>query len=281
MSSILAAVLTLAAVAALALCWRRLAAIYERDTVWAYLLSRTQWTDRPFEAALVDGLPDAAQRYFLAAIAEGTPLRTVAVIRTTAELAPAGVPVGLRGDQMLAARQGAVWRFRATGSGLPFSGFVSLHDGRSRAASWSLGLLPSSRLSGWNDPARLSQQMLVDAMLWTPAAILLEADAAWTEIGRDRARAVITTDTATIEIEIAVDAAGQLTAIGSRVIDRDAPECSEAFTMAAPSDFRTIDGYTVPHIIAFDTGGGDRSLLGRVKLDDVRYAGPWIGSSHS
>ena len=52
----------------LALWWRRLAVIYERDTIWAYLLSRTQWTDTPFAAALVDGLPDAAQ---LARMREG------------------------------------------------------------------------------------------------------------------------------------------------------------------------------------------------------------------
>lgn len=89
------------------------------------------------------------------------------------------------------------------------------------------------------------------------------------------------TDTATIEIEIAVDAAGQLTAIGSRVIDRDAPECSEAFTMAAPSDFphdRWLHGaahYRLRHRRRIIT------LLARVTLDDLRYAGPWIGSSHS
>lgn len=126
----------LAAVAALALWWRRLAVIYERDTIWAYLLSRTQWTDTPPSQRLSSmACPMRRGAFFLAAIAEGTPLRTVAVMRTTAELAPPGMPVVLRGEQMLAARQGAVWRFRATGSGLPFSGFVSLHDGRSRVAS--------------------------------------------------------------------------------------------------------------------------------------------------
>jgi hypothetical protein len=120
--------------------------------------------------------------------------------------------------------------------------------------------------------------MFLEAMLFAPAAILL-ADGKWSDEGTGVARFSVAAGGATCEIDIIVGETGRPKALRGRVVAADG-RSSGALT-ATPSDFRATDGHTVPHHVTFSEEREVPPLLATFRLDDIRYAGPWIGSSHS
>ncbi|WP_220250806.1 DUF6544 family protein [Billgrantia montanilacus] len=105
--------LALVLIAVLAMQAWRLADNRAMDNAWAWLQSQALATVETFDPAMVEDLPDAAQRYFLYTIAPGTPLHVVSEIHMTGELgfgtkeAPGYRP--MRARQILAPPHGFIW----------------------------------------------------------------------------------------------------------------------------------------------------------------------------
>jgi hypothetical protein len=171
----------------------------------------------PFDPAMVEGLPGPARRWFLRAIAPGTPLRAVAEIEMEGELglgdrdAPRYLP--MRARQVLAPPHGFVW-IATMASGWPMR--VSGSDGYAASGAaggawtrfWLLGLVPVARAADTPDLLRsAAARGIAEAALWAPAALLPGEGVVWEPVDDRRARAVVSHggERFPVELEVAED----------------------------------------------------------------------------
>lgn len=274
-------------VSALALLFYRVIEVRDRDTAWGFLTSRTPWHDLPFDIALVADLPEPARRFFTFAIGPGAPMRTVAELRITGKLSVGSKrfgPFAMRAYQVLSAPHGSVTRFYSIGRRLPLSGAAVLNGEHARMTFWFLRLIPLSRLNQSLSAEALFARMIVEALLWTPAALLPREGISWQLTGQHEAKLIVASGRFAQEFEIAVDADGRLQSI--RATGTEGSEMGNSWggpLYASPSDFRRFGGYCLPASVEFgrSDGHGTPPLLFRLFVEDIRLRGPWIGSSQS
>lgn len=272
---------------ALALLCYRVMEIRDRDTAWGFLTSRTPWHDLPFDPALVADLPGPARRFFTFAIGPGAPMRTVAELRISGKLSlrPKRLgPFAARAYQVLAAPHGSVTRFYSVSRHLPLSGAAVLNGEQARVTFWFLRLIPLPRLIQSLSAEALFERMIVDALLWTPAALLPREGISWQLSGQNEAKLIVTSGRFAQEFEIVVDPDGRLQSI--RTTGTGGSETGNGWSgslFASPSDFRRFGGYCLPASVEFgrSDGHGTSPLLFRLFVEDIRLRGPWIGSSQS
>jgi hypothetical protein len=250
----------------------RLRATRERDSAWAWVATRVPCRDEPFGEKHLAQLPAVAQRFYRFAIAPSAPIRTVAEIRHAGFLGSGGRRV--KAFQILACPYGAVWRYSGQDA-FPFSGFASFWKAGILSSFWHLGFLParSSTSSTSSDPFG---RMLVDALLWTPAALLPRRGIEWTEVDEVTARVTVDWERHTRTVELALEPDGQP---GEILLLSE--EGQENGLCAKPSEFDTVEGYRLPMRAEFRDSARTASFLSRSKLRGIRFPGPWIGSSHS
>jgi hypothetical protein len=111
---------------------------------------------------MVDGLPEPARRYFLRAIAPGTPLSTVVELDMEGEigLADKDTPgyMPMRARQILAPPHGFVW-LPAMGSGLStITGSDAYAGGEGWPRFWLAGFIPVARSSPTPDYLRSARE---------------------------------------------------------------------------------------------------------------------------
>lgn len=145
-----------------------------------------------FQPVMVANLPEPAQRYFMFSIAEGTPILPVAEFRMTGlfSLGNKDQPnyMKMEAHQVLAAPYGFVWKMKAQGGHLGFSG----SDSAAWTRFWMGGLLPVARAGGDGDHARAAfGRYIAEAVFWTPAAILPGPDVDWQATGSDGAKVTV------------------------------------------------------------------------------------------
>lgn len=241
----------------------RLREICGRDTVWAALRSTTVWRDVPFDLDAIEGLPPPARRFFGRAIDQGTPIRTVAIV-TLSEVGRWRLF-----HQLLAVPVGGVSRFRKRGM-VPISGFMAQERGKAQARAWMLGVLPWLRFDG-EDPSAVAA-LVIQAVLFVPGSVLPGPGITWRGLSDTRASLDIATPDLhqVVEIEVADD--GTLVAVSARN--------QGAGLLARPRDFGPAQGHVLPHAVTFE-GQASPFLPSQARLKDIRYAGPWAGSSHT
>lgn len=189
----LAAIILVALVLAVAGGLAMLGAIDRRAarTAWHDLAARDDWRSGVFDPAMVAGLPEPAQRYFLYTIAPGTPIATTARIVMTGEIglgtrdAPGYRPVEAR--QILAPPHGFVWKVS-----LPQ---MSGSDGMTPDSSWTrfrlFGLVPVVRATGADHLRSSLGRVIAEGAMWTPAAFLPGPGVEWQAVDETTARAVV------------------------------------------------------------------------------------------
>jgi hypothetical protein len=251
------------------LLWRRLVHLYESDSVWAALVSKTPWHDDRFDESMVADLPVAARRFFLFAIRPGTSLRTVVELKSTANILN-----GRRRStevevyQVLAAPYGSLSRYDSTNSLFALSGTSLLHDERASVRFWRWKVFALACRSASNI---LFERMGIEAALWSPAALLPRNDVVWHEVNETTARAVMAWGELSQSIEIIVQPTGRLECVRST-----GPNA----TTATPENFRRFSGYCLPTEVEFQKLH-EATLPSRSKIETIRFVGPWIGSSHT
>lgn len=246
-----------------------------RDAAWQTLATKTPWQAPPFEPSMLEGLPEAAQRYFAATIRPGTALLPVVQLKLRGDVA--GLPGGrrreMRGYEMLSPPFGSVLRLYPGRGATGHSGTV-IFDGTIRARFWWFGLVPAGR--GEPGPAHMATRLLVESLLWSPVALLPGGKAHWREAGNDAARVSMKIAGEQREAEIGISADGRLQAI------RTVSPAGEAQVTATPSDYRKFDGYFLPARVVFDyhVPQGAPGFL-EARVERVRFIGPWAGSRRS
>ncbi len=174
-----------------------------------------QPSDPPrYSADLVADLPEPARRYFAFAIAEGTPLFTVAKIEMNGRfsLGTKETPnyMEMRATQVLAAPEGFVWKPSVRSGHLRMSG----SDSGSWTRFWLGGLFPVARAGGTPDHRRSAfGRYAAEAVFWTPAAILPGPNVTWEAVSGDVARVTMRHDELEQAVDVTVDGEGRPTEV--------------------------------------------------------------------
>lgn len=202
-----------------------------------------------FSALMVADLPEPARRFFMFAIAEGTPLLPVARLEMSGQfsLGTKDEPnyFDMRAEQVLAAPEGFVWKMTSETSHLGLSGSDTAHWTR----FWLGGVLPVTRFGGVDDHARSAfGRYVAEAVIWTPAAVLPGPNVTWA--GLDEDRAVVTIRHGELEqvVEVIVAPDGQPTHVVFQRWSDANPEKTYQFQQfgAELSDFHMSQGFRVP-----------------------------------
>lgn len=178
------------------------------------LLALREPAPRQFSEEMIADLPSPVQRYFRFAIAPGTPLARVAeiemegVFRLGEKDAPR--PMRMSATQVLALPDGFIWRMSARSGAMMVSGSDSLGWTRFRA----MGLLPVARTGGTPDHQRSAfARLLMEAVAWTPAALLPSPDVRWRAVDDMTIAVAVTYEGEEEEAFISVDSSGRPIAV--------------------------------------------------------------------
>lgn len=223
--------------------------------VWRELIEKAGPPQAVFSDAMIEGLPEPAQRYFRYMIEEGAPLILTVEIDMRGELGlgtldqPKYQPMSAR--QVLAAPHGLVWQMQA--------GAISGSDGATADTSWTrfwlFKLIPVVRVGGGPDHHRSAFGRVVsEGAFWVPASLLPSEFARWESVDQTTARAVVRYAGLEQAVEITVAESGQPTRV---VIPRWSNENPEKVFREQPfggelSNFKRFAGYMLPTHV---TGG--------------------------
>ncbi len=232
-----------------------------------------------FDPALVADLPEPARRYFAFAIAPGTPLYTVAVIKMTGQFAlgdrDAPNYMQMTAQQTLAAPHGFVWSMRAGRGAMRVSG----SDSGRWTRFWAMGLAPVARSGGTSDHARSAFGRYVsEAVFWTPAALLPGQGVRWEAVDKSTARVIVTHGDLSQSVDVTVDAGGRPGKVEFPRWTNANPD--EVFRLQPfggyLSEFRTFAGFTLPtHVEAGNHfGTEDYFPFFIADVHDVRFPAP-------
>lgn len=226
------------------------------ERAWARIAAHASADAPRFTADLVDGLPEPARRYFLFAIAPGTPLRTVAEIEMVGSLGlgsrdvPAYKP--MRAREILAPPHGFVWQ-ASVGSGvLRFAGSDAYVDGEAWVRFSGLGVLPVARPRSTPDLVRSASARSMLEALWVPAALLPGNNVVWEAIDDRCARAVFTHRGNRFALDLRVEENGRPSSVVGQRWSNANPDRVYRFQPfgASVEAVGTFDGFTVPTCIS-------------------------------
>lgn len=214
-----------------------------------------------FSKTMVRDLPEPARRFLTFAIAEGTPLYTVAEIEMQGQfsLGDKDAPnyMAMTAKQVLAAPEGFVWKMSARSGLMRLSGSDAGHWTR----FWLAGLVPIARLGGNPDHTRSAfGRYVAEAAFWTPAALLPGTGVIWESVDDDTARFTMAHNGMKQSVDVSVDRLGCPTQV---VFQRWSNANSQGVHQLQPfggvlSAFHEVQGFQVPtHIEAGNFFGTD------------------------
>lgn len=263
----------------------RLADNRAMEQAWVWLQSQESATVETFDPAMVEGLPDAARRYFLYTIAPGTPLHVGSEIQMTGEIGlgskedPGYRPMQAR--QILAPPHGFIWHLERAGAGLmQMSGSDGMAEGRSWTRFWLNGTLPVARAGGGDNHLRAAfGRAVAEAAFWAPAALLPQHGVHWEEAGEPSlARAIITHGSLEQAIEIAVAENGQPRWVQFQRWSNANPEKEWRLQPFGGylDDFKNFEGFTLPTQVEAGNHFGTEAYFPffRVRVKEAWFSAP-------
>jgi hypothetical protein len=216
---------------------------------------------RSFSRDMVAGLPDPARRFFTFAIAEGTPLHTVARIEMEGQFGMGDKAdpryMAMRAIQVLAAPEGFVWAM----SGGTWAMRMGGSDTGRWTRFWLYGLVPVARFGGTPDHTRSAfGRYVAEAIFWTPAAVLPGPDVTWEQVSESVARVTMRRGDQAQSVDVTVDPEGRPLHVSfMRWSDANADKVHRLQPFGGYlSEFRAFGGYTLPtHVEAGNMFGTD------------------------
>ena len=187
--------------------------------VWAALEAAREAEPQHFDPAMVEGLPEIAQRYFTRAIAPGTPLHRIVRLEMAGTFIMNGTEMPMTARQILAPpARGFVWQAEVGTGLMRFAGSDGYHAPatgpvESWTKFWLRGLIPLARIGGTTDHERAAATRVMLESIWAPASLLPQYGAEWVQTGPDSAE-VRFDDTRGIEpMQITLDSEGNPTEV--------------------------------------------------------------------
>jgi hypothetical protein len=228
-----------------------------------------------YDPAMVDGLPEPAQRFFNFTIEPGTPLHPVVEIEMEGELSlgtrerPNYRP--MRARQLLAAPHGFIWSLRWNG----VRGSDGALPDRSWTRFWLFGLLPVVRASGLDHQRSSFGRLIADSTFWAPASVLPGKYVSWEALGPDSARAIARYGDFEQAIDLHVDQTGQPERIVFQRWSNANPERRHRLQAFGGdfSDFESFEGYRLPTTVVAGNhyGSDDYFPFFKAKVTRVRF----------
>lgn len=202
----------------------------------------------PFQEELLDELPSAARRYFLHAIAPGTPLaRTVELeMRGQFRTGPDQPWLSMSATETLTPGRGFTWQARI-GDGARLEGGDWYVAGAGRLRVWRWGIVPLVNASG-HDIVKSDIGRLAAETIWSPGGFLLQPGIRWESAGEDAALALFEIDGFPVELTLLVDPNGRLREVrlprwGNWTEEGEHDYIPFGVSVTAET---TVDGYTIP-----------------------------------
>jgi hypothetical protein len=224
------------------------------EAAWKQLRGPGSAPAELFSRQMVKDLPDAARRYFLFSIAEGTPLRRVSEIRMGGEIClgskadPACRPMQAR--QILASPHGFIWSVQAGTGIMRMTGDDGMLADHSWTRFWLGGTLPVVRAGGDSNHLRASfGRVVAEAAFWAPASLLPGKGVEWVEGSTpQQARVIVKRGALTQAVDIDIADDGRPLRV---LISRWSNANPEKEWRLQPfggtlSEFRRFGGFTLP-----------------------------------
>ena len=253
------------------------------EQIWRELIEHVGPPQTVFTEAMIEGLPEPAQRYFRYMIKEGTPLFMAVEIDMRGELGLGTVDQPkynpMKARQVLAPPHGLVWELK--------SGAISGSDGATLNTSWTrywlYRVIPVVRVGGGTDHHRSAFGRVVsEGAFWVPASLLPSDFVRWESVDQTTARAVVTYAGFEQSVEITVAESGQPTRV---VIPRWSNENPERQLREQPfggelSGFRQFGGYMLPTRVSGGNhiGTADYFPFYKAEVTDVRFPNSFASS---
>jgi hypothetical protein len=177
---------------------------------------QSQPTPQKFTEAMIAGLPAPVQRYFLHAIALGTPLPTVAKLymRGHFRLAPDQPWLPMQAQEIITP-QGFVWK-ASIGRGLSQFKGADYYLNRVGCMRFVLlGCVPVAQMQNPNT-ARSAIGRLAAELIWLPSALLPQQGVQWRAIDEYTIEAQIKQDDEPVTLTLSLDDTGKVLASSAR-----------------------------------------------------------------
>jgi hypothetical protein len=162
-----------------------------------------------FEVAMLDRLPEVARRYFLHAIAPGTPLKTTVRLRMQGNFLlgdkDSFQTYSMTARQVLAPPDAFIWIPSMVSSAIHISGSDALSGGNAWTRFWIGDLIPVVNSLGGGDLARSALARAAMESVWVPASLLPQMGVRWEQTGANTARLYFATGIEPIDLVLDAD----------------------------------------------------------------------------
>lgn len=231
----------------------------ELDRIWMELRSVGEGVpEASFEPAMVEDLPEPARRFFLHAIAPGTPLAGAVELDMSGSIAlvPDEEPLSLEARQVLAPPHGFIWLAVAGGGLARIRGYDRYSDGRGEMRWELFGFIPVVQAEGEGVTRSAAGRLGMEAVL-VPATLIPGSPFApeglrWEEVDEHRARFHFPVGTEVVEATLEVDAEGRPLRLEALRWAEDVEEGREPgydrFVVEMAGEF-SANGYTLPALM--------------------------------
>jgi len=225
-------------------------------SAWDNLTQSRTCHEQCFSPALLNGLPDAARRYFQFTIKPGAPLYFISEITLEGKISlgsrdkPDYLP--MQAHQILAPPHGLVWKLSAGQGFIRFNGSDGIHDDHSWSRFWLWGIFPIVWVGGNKDHLRSAfGRVVAESVFWAPATLLPQNNVTWREIDKDTAQATVIFGDNQQAVNISVADNGMPTKV---VIPRwSNANPNKTYQLQAfggyLSEFREFSGYRLPTVV--------------------------------
>jgi hypothetical protein len=185
------------------------AAAADADRAMAAVAARAQPAVGLFDPAMLAGLPEIARRYFLHAIAPGTPLSKAVRLRMDGAFLLGDKngfqTYSMRARQVLAPPSEFVWIPEMKSGVMQIDGSDALVQGAAWTRFWINGLVPVVNLQTSSNLVRSALTRSAMEAVWAPASLLPANGVTWAQTGPNSARLWFTTGIEPVDLTLDQD----------------------------------------------------------------------------
>jgi hypothetical protein len=225
----------------------RVKADQEVNKVWRTLESTP--TETRFTQEMIVELPPPVQRYFLHAIAEGTPLANSVSLEMSGSfrLAKDKPWLPMQAKQIISASKGFVWKPIIGKSLVKMDGtdYYANKSGRMRFYLW--GLIPLVNAQN-TDINRAAIGRFVGEYFWLPSALLPQHGVTWKAIDENTIQATLKVDDEPVTLTMVIDSQGKVLKMSFPRWGDQTEDGSHTYIPFGGEfqEEKTFSGYTIP-----------------------------------
>jgi hypothetical protein len=203
--------------------------------------------DGVIDEADLQGLPEPARRWMVAAAGIGTTCSAAVRLRIEGQMRPkpGAPPFDIKADETIGIGTGFVWLARSRIGLFQMSVLDAYHDREGFMAGRFIGIVPLMNARG-GDVTRSARHRLAAESALFPNALLPRDGIRWEPVDDERAAIVFTIDGETIPVTVRIDSAGNLTEV---TMERWGDVGRDGFGLIpygfAVEQHRTFEGITI------------------------------------